>query len=326
MDKDRYNLAEVKSLLELKGLPALNMAKEAILAENIISRKVKKAIDYFLGYWQDLARPALITICCESVGGSIDVATPFAASITLMCGAIDIHDDIIDRSKRKMSRLTVLGKFGRDVALLVGDALLFESFFLLHKACKNIEMEKIERINRVISNMFFELGNAEALELGFSGKMGIKPMEYLSLVNMKAADVEACARIGAIVGNGSDLEIDALGRYGRLLGSIMILRDDLADVADYEEISNRIKHESLPLPILLAVQNVEVKDKVNSIISKKKIGGKDIKEILDIIQKIGAERKVTQLIKEMHSKANSAIEKIPKKEELKLLAYAAAFL
>ncbi|MEM2615050.1 MAG: polyprenyl synthetase family protein [Nitrososphaerota archaeon] len=326
MDKDRYNLAEVKSLLELKGLPALNMAKEAILAENIISRKVKKAIDYFLGYWQDLARPALITICCESVGGSIDVATPFAASITLMCGAIDVHDDIIDRSKRKMSRLTVLGKFGRDVALLVGDALLFESFFLLHKACKNIEMEKIERINRVISNMFFELGNAEALELGFSGKMGIKPVEYLSLVNMKAADVEACARIGAIVGNGSDLEIDALGRYGRLLGSIMILRDDLADVADYEEISNRIKHESLPLPILLAVQNVEVKDKVNSIISKKKIGGKDIKEILDIIQKIGAERKVTQLIKEMHSKANSAIERIPKKEELELLAYAAAFL
>jgi len=324
--KDKELTARVSQLLEEKGTKALDMAKQAILEKEFASEKVRKAAVYFSEYWRDLARPTLISICCESVGGKASITTPIAASVTLICGATDIHDDIIDKSKKKMSRPTILGKFGKDVALLVGDALFFEGFLLLHKACKNLQMEKSAKVYQVVSDMFFELGNAEALELQFRGRTDVTPEKYLSLLNMKAADVEACTRIGAIVGGGSEREIEALGKYGRMLGSIMILRDDLADTADYEEVSNRIKNESLPFPILLAMQNPEIKLEICNIISKKKIRKGDVEKILKLIRSVGIEQKIMELIKTMDSRAYFHIRKIPNRQSLEMLAYAITFL
>lgn len=324
--KDKELAARVSQLLKEKGTQALDMAKQAILEKEFASEKVRKAAVYFSEYWCDLARPTLISICCESVGGKVDIATPIAASITLICGATDIHDDIIDKSKKKMARPTILGKFGKDIALLVGDALFFEGFLLLHKACKNITMEKSVKVYQVVSDMFFELGNAEALELQFRGRTDVVPEKYLSILNMKAADVEACTKIGAIVGGGSEKEIDALGKYGRTLGSIMILRDDLADATDYEELSNRIKHEPLPLPILLAMQNPEIKLEICNIISKKKVRKGDVEKISKLIRSGGIEQKIIELIKTMNSDAHLHIRRIPNNQNLDMLAYAVTFL
>ena len=75
-----------------------------------------------------LTRPALFSLVCEAVGGDPDITMPIAISITLISGAIDIHDDIIDQSKTKGDQPTVFGKFGKDIALLVGDALMFKGF------------------------------------------------------------------------------------------------------------------------------------------------------------------------------------------------------
>jgi len=324
--KDNEIAARVSQLLKEKGAKALDMAKQAILEKEFVSKKVRKAVVYFSEYWWDLARPTLISICCESVGGKADTTTPIAASITLICGATDIHDDIIDKSKKKMSRPTILGKFGKDVALLVGDALFLEGFLLLHRACKNIQIERSAKVYQVVSDMFFELGNAEALELQFRRRTDVTPEKYLSLLNMKAADVEACAKIGAIVGGGSEKEVDALGKYGRMLGSIVILRDDLADATEYEEISNRIKNEPLPFPILLAMQNPEIKIEICNVISKRYIGKGDIEKIWKLIRNMDIEQKVMELIKTMNSKACSYIRKIPNRQSLEMLAYATAFL
>ena len=316
----------VNQLLKEKGSKALDVAKKTVLEKNFASQRIKQAMVYFSEYWRDLARPTLISVCCEAVGGKSGMTTLAAASVTLICGAIDVHDDIIDKSKRKMSRPTILGKFGKDVALLVGDELLFEGFLLLNRTCKDIKKEKSAKIHQVISSMFFEMGNAEALELQLRNKMDVTPNEYLSLLNMKAADVEACARIGAIIGNASEKEINVLGKYGRTLGMIMILRDELADVAEYEELSNRIKNEPLPFPILLALQDTEIRPKMHHIISKEKIKKGDVEKILEMIQREGVDQKVMKLIGDMVSEAYSYIYKIPNKQHLKLLAHAAAFL
>jgi geranylgeranyl pyrophosphate synthase len=316
----------VNQLLKEKGARALEVAKRTILEKNFASHKIKQAIVYFSEYWQDLARPALISICCEAVGGKSDLTTLVAASMTLICGAMDIHDDIIDQSKTKMSRPTILGKFGKDVALLIGDELFFEGFLLLNRSCENIERKKSRKVYEVISNMFFEIGNAEALELQLRNKMDITPDEYLSLLNMKAADVEACARIGAIIGDASEKEINALGKYGRTLGVIAILRDELADIAEYEELSNRIKNEPLPFPIILALQNPEVRPKMQSILSKKKNRKQDVERILEIIHCEGVDQWLVKLIEDMACKTKIFISGISNKQNLELLIHGVAFL
>jgi geranylgeranyl diphosphate synthase type I len=303
---------QVQKLLEERGSKALEEAKRTILQEEVECKEIREALNYLMQeYWRDLARPTLLSIACEAVGGDPEIMTPLAVSMILISGAIDIHDDIIDQSKTKWSRPTVLGKFGKDVALLVGDSLLFKGLTLLHEAVeKGVPAEKLPIIINIIKRTFFELGDAEALELQFRERIDVTPKEYIHVVEKKAADVEAHTRISAILGGGSEDEIEALSRYGRLLGMMMILRDDLVDMLDFKEAQHRIKWESLPLPILYALQNPEIKSTLSSVLLKRRITKREVKTILKITDKAGGIERLRELMQELSESAHSYVKNL----------------
>lgn len=314
-------IEQVQKILAERGSKPLEMARNEILQEKIECKEVREALKYFMTqYWQDLARPALLSLACEAVGGDPEITIPIAVPMILMSGGMDIHDDIIDQSKIKRSRPTVLGKFGKDIALLVGDALLFKGLTLLCEAVeKGVPPEKTSVIIGIIKEMFFELGDAEASELRFQGRMDVTPEEYLDVVRKKAADVEAHTRISAILGGGSEQEIEALGRYGRILGMISILTDDLMDMVDFEEAVHRFKKESLPLPLLYALENSEEKAKISAILLKEKITERDAETILEITDEGDGLKRFEKLIKVMRDKAFSDLPDFTNKRVLELL-------
>ena len=300
---------QVEKILNERGSKALEAARNEILQEEIECKEAREALTYFMTqYWHNVFEPALLSLACEAVGGDPDITTPFSVPMILISGAIDIHDDIIDQSKNKGLRPTVLGKFGKDIALLAGDALLFKGFKLLYEAVeKGIPAEKVTAILDIIKKTFFELGDAEALELRFRGRIDVTPEEYLYVVRKKAADVEAHTHISAIFGGGSKEEIEALREYGRLLGMMMILRDDLLDMIDFDEAVHRFKKESLPLPILYAQQNLEIKPVLTSILQKKLMRKKDAKAILSTTEKAGGIDCFKKMMQELASNACESI-------------------
>jgi geranylgeranyl diphosphate synthase type I len=302
----------VQQLLNERGKKGLEMARKKFLEEDIESTKVREAMEYFMiKYWHDVARPALLSLVCEAVGGDPDTTIPIAIPLSLISGAIDIHDDIIDQSDVKGSRPTVLGKFGKEIALLVGDALFFKGFTLLHEAVKiGIPAEKVTVISDIIKRTFFELGDAEALELQFRRRIDVTPEQYLRVVKKKAADVEAHTRIGAILGNGTGEEVEALSDYGRLLGILIILRDDMIDMIDNEEVVHRIKKEHLSLPIIYALQNPESKTILTPIIEKKKITTKDLEKIITTVMKANGFAFVDKVMQRTALEAVAKIEKV----------------
>jgi geranylgeranyl diphosphate synthase type I len=300
---------QLLKLLQERGKEGLELARKMISDEKIESKEVREALDYFMNeYWHDVTRPALLSLVCEAVGGDPDITTPIAISMSLISGGIDIHDDIIDQSENKEDRPTVLGKFGKDIALLVGDALLFKGFTVLYTAVeKGVPAEQIAVISDIIKRTFFELGDAVALELQFRGRVDVTPEDYLCVVRKKAADVEACTRISAIVGGGSKEEIEALGEYGRLLGMLLILRDDIVDMFDPEETIHRIKKEHLSLVFLYALQNPEMKSFVSDLINKT-VTEKDAEKLPAIVDKAGGFVLMNNYMKELAEAAYDKIE------------------
>jgi geranylgeranyl diphosphate synthase type I len=301
---------KLQQLLEEKGINALEMARKTVLEEKIESKEVREALEYFMNeYWYDLTRPALLSLVCEAVGGDPDKITPVAISMTLISGATDIHDDIVDQSKNKGSQPTVYGKFGKNIALLIGDALMFKGFTVLYEAVeKGIQAEKIAIISNIIKRTFFELGDAEALELQFRGRMDVTPEEYLHVVRKKAADVEACTLISAIVGNGSEEEVEALGEYGRILGMLYILRDDMIDMLDPEETVHRVKKEHLSLAILYALQNTKMASLIKSIL-KEPITKRDAEKLSTIVDEAGGFARIDDYMTELAEAAYAKVEK-----------------
>ena len=263
-------MEEVQGVFKDRGGKALELARRAVLEEEIRSREVREALDYFMTeYWKDLSRATLLSLCCEAVGGDPNATIPIAVPLSLIGGGIDIHDDIIDQSTIKEDRPTVYGKFGREIALLVGDALLFKGFALLSHETNVRFSESMSEIMGTVKSTFFELGESEALELGFKGRFDVTPTEYLSMVKMRAANVEADARIGAIIGGGKKVEVETLGKYGRTLGSLLVIRDDFVDMFEKEELLHRLHCECLPLPLIYALQNPRIKKELVPMFERK---------------------------------------------------------
>jgi geranylgeranyl diphosphate synthase type I len=302
---------QLLKLLEERGGKALELARKTVLEEKVESKEVQEALKYFMTeFWHDVTRPALLSLVCEAVGGDPGITTPIAVSITLISGATGIHDDIIDQSKSKGSRPTVYGKFGKDIALLVGDALLFKAFNVLYKAVeKGVSAKKIAAISDIINRAFFELGDAEAFALRFRGRTDVTPEDYLSVVRKKAADIEAYTRISAILGNGSEEEIEALGEYGRLLGMLGILRADMIDMLDLEESVHRVRKEHFSLAILYALQNPTMKPMIESLL-KKTIKTKDAEKLSMLVDKAGGFTLMHKCMQELAENAYSKLEKI----------------
>lgn len=280
----KKSMEKVKKLLEERGRKAYEAAKEEILGEEIGYEPVRDALQYFIEeLWHNFQHPALLSLTCESVGGKPEDTTFIGAALVLLTGAADIHDDIIDQSETKGSKPTVFGKFGRDMALLVGDALLLKGFTLLSKACEGLPRKQGERIMELVREAFFEIGVAEAKEASFKANWDLAPEEYLDIIRMKAAIADVTARIGAIVGGGSSDEIKALGKYGRTLGILATIRDDYIDVFEPYELKNRAKNECLPLPILYAFRDKKVKTNIINVLGKRELSEDDAHEIVEVI-------------------------------------------
>ena len=306
-------IEQVQRLLEERSRKALDIAKKEMLQEKMECKEINDAFEYYAENWNDVIHPGLLSIACEAAGGDVDESTPIQVVMLLLTAAVDIHDDIIDESKTKYGKPTVFARFGKEIALLVGDALLMKALVLLHKLRSQFRMKKMDAIWNIISSRFFELGDAEALEVSLKSKIDISSEEIFQILKMKASTFEAHMRIGAIVGGGEHDIVDLLGDYGRVLGILLSIREDVIDIFEPDELQNRIRNECLPLPILYAFKNPQIKKTILDYLSKQKISDKDTERIVDIVFKEENVENFRNTVKHLAEETYNNIPRIPNK-------------
>jgi len=280
------SIEQLRSFLEERGSEAQNVARDYVLRESFDCGIVREALRYFMSeYWQNYSTPTLLYLACEAAGGESKRLTDLASAMIIVNGAIDIHDDIVDHSKRKDGRPTVYGGFGKEIALLIGDALFTKGFMKLAEACQAFGEKQTRKIFSIMKCGLFELGEAEVLEIGFRHRVNITPEEYLKVMHKKAADVEALMRIGAFLGDSSTEEMEILGAYGRIVGILSIVRDDVLDTILLEELKHRTKYECLPLPLVYALKNPQTKTRLIELVQKRGKTRSDLEEILRLTRR-----------------------------------------
>jgi geranylgeranyl pyrophosphate synthase len=315
---------QIEKLLEERGAETFEKVRESLLEEKIECQEIQDALKHFLSYKRMgfLVRSALVSLGCEAVNGSAKIVPDVAAPLVLMSGGMDIHDDIIDESKKQGSSTTVLGEFNKDIALLTGDALLFKGLISWSRLTEKLPTDKFLAMCDILKQAFFEVGDGEALELRLRKRTDVKPEQYIHIVRKKAADIGALLRIGAALGSGSKKENEVLGRFGRCLGMLWILGDDLTDMFDHKEMALRANKGCLPLPVLCALNDVKAKAKLHSILSKPRITQRDAKAVLDLVREGQGFKQTKALIEDISLDATRQIEGLKETIKLKLLLQA----
>jgi geranylgeranyl pyrophosphate synthase len=284
---DKLDLMEtVKGFIEKRGRVAVDRAREDILSSKYDGGAVSSAMKYFAEFTIQGSMPvfpALISLSCEAVGGKTEKVPSVGAALILMAAAADIHDDVIDHSITKYSKKTVFGKFGLEVALLAGDALIVQGVNLVNRAIDSLSPKDKEIIRGLLLEAFFDITKAEAKEVLLRRKLNISPQEYFEVINLKAAVPEVHCKIGAILGNANDKEVQFLGCYGKSFGLVSLIRDEFIDLLEYPEFLSRVKNECLPLPVLFAMQDKTINEKLELLMGNAHLKKKDVAELACLV-------------------------------------------
>ena len=247
--------------------------------------KLIAALEDVKKYWRDFNRPSLTFLSCEAVGGTYEISLDAALMFTLASSGFGVHDDILDRSANKHLRMTILGLHGIDTALLVGDLLIVKAWTFAHELIrKNSNPTKIADVLEAYGNLSIEICEAEFMETQCRQKVDTDIDYYEHVLWKEMAETEACCRIGAMMGDGKSSEIQALSDFGRRLGFISRLKDEVEDCLNMMgDLPHRIKFESVPLPMLYAAKSsFEKQKRIEKIVNKKTLLPSDIESILNL--------------------------------------------
>lgn len=178
-------------------------------------------------------RPVLLLECCRLCGGDPETALPFAAAIECVHSYSLVHDDLpcMDNSPLRRGKPSAHAAFGETMALLAGDALLNRAFEIMLSAPTNAPERALKAASELAHNGGIHgMIGGQVLDLDSEGKqIDADTLKRLQEGKTAALLVAAC-RMGAILGGGTDAQIDGAGRYGYYLGLAFQVVDDILDV------------------------------------------------------------------------------------------------
>lgn len=181
-------------------------------------------------------RPILCIASCEAVGGDESICMPVACALELIHTYSLIHDDLpsMDDDELRRGKPTNHMVFGEAMALLAGDGLLTEAFYLLSSAsfAKEVGSDRSLEIIRIISEAagFRGMVGGQAVDIRSEGEKKDKSVvEYIHR-HKTGALIRASVISGGIAGRGTEDQIEALSKYGERIGLAFQIMDDILDV------------------------------------------------------------------------------------------------
>ena len=278
---------------------------------------LSQALDHIRQRAGKRMRPMLILLMAKSVGRVSDVTLHTAVGLELLHTASLVHDDVVDESGERRGQQSVNQLYDNKVAVLVGDYIL--STALLH-----ISYTHNETIVRYLAELGRTLSNGEILQLSNIHARDISEESYYQVIRQKTAALfEACCAIGTLSGGAPEEEIENAKMFGRNLGMIFQIRDDIFDYYDQSRIGkptgNDMAEGKLTLPAIYALNSTH-NEEMLAIAYKVKNGSVSKEEIARLVaftKEHGGIEYAERRMWEMHAEALTFIEREVEDEDLK---------
>ena len=176
-------------------------------------------------------RPALAMASAIAVGGERGSALPAAAALEMIHTYSLIHDDLpcMDDDDLRRGQPTVHVRYGEAIAILAGDALHTLAFETIagSDAPPEVRLGCVERLAAAAG----PAGMVGGQVLDMEAETRAPDAQGLEAIHRRktGALISASLAVGALAGGGSVRQADALAAFGRELGLVFQIVDDLLD-------------------------------------------------------------------------------------------------
>jgi heptaprenyl diphosphate synthase len=205
-------------------------------------------------------RPALALAAASTAEGG-DV-TPASPDVVMGAVAVELvhlgslyHDDVMDEARSRRGVASVNARWGNNVAILAGD-------FLLARASE-IAASLGTEVAALLAATIGRLCTGQVREVRTTFDVSRTEADYLaSITDKTGALMSASCRIGGITAGLSRPHIDALTIYGRQVGMVFQIVDDILDVVATDEqlgkpAGNDLVEGVYTLPVIRALADAD---------------------------------------------------------------------
>jgi len=204
----------------------------------VIPDVLKDSMTYSLSAGGKRIRPILCLASYEVCGGKAEDIIPCAAALEFIHTYSLIHDDLpaMDNDDLRRGKPTNHKVFGEGIAILSGDALLTEAFYLIADCGLKIgDLDTRSKILRVITEVAHAAGMRGMVAgqsqdlLSEDAEPDVKTLTFIHR-HKTAALIAASVRVGGILGGCDEAGLSALTGYGDNVGLAFQVIDDILDV------------------------------------------------------------------------------------------------
>jgi len=241
-------------------------------------------------------RPLICLLACEAVGGDPDRARASAAAVEHFHTAALIHDDIEDSSLTRRGEPCMHVREGEGLAINAGDlALSLVTGAVVHDPILD-DATKL-RVLKELVDMTTRTIEGQALDIGWArdDRFDLTVDDYLMMANHKTAYYSGAVplAIGAIIGGGTEPQIEGLRSFGMATGLAFQIQDDVLNLVGKKEsvakdFRSDITEGKRTLVAIHALENSARRERLLEILSARETDEGVLAEAVDIMAEAGS--------------------------------------
>ena len=208
-------------------------------------------------------RPLICMLAARAVGGDPARARSAAAAIEHFQSAALIHDDIADKGQLRRGKPCMYLTEGVGRAINCGDYdITLSTDAVLRDEALDAPL-KLRVLGELIA-MMQRTVEGQALDLGWvqNERFDLTVQDYLTMATLKTAHYSGAVplAVGAMVGGGSEQQVEALRSFGLATGLAFQIQDDLLNLvgdAGDKDFRNDITEGKRTLVVVHALEHAE---------------------------------------------------------------------
>ena len=200
--------------------------------KDVPEKILNNSMEYSLMAGGKRLRPILVIATYEIFGKNINKCIPYAVAIEMVHNFSLIHDDLpgIDNDDFRHGKPTNHKKFNEATAILAGDGLLNQAYIVISEDLIKSESEELKNKLKVFNEFSTAVDRmiaGEYIDTEYEGKQITD--EYLEYIhkNKTGALLKLCVRMGAILANANEKDLEKLTKYAEKIGLAFQIKDDI---------------------------------------------------------------------------------------------------
>ena len=253
---------------------------------NSISSEIQLATEvsnYIVSSGGKRIRPVICILIAKALNYPGSDLIKLASSIELLHTATLIHDDVVDRSLLRRGKESIQIRWDNAHGVLVGD-FVYSKAFQLMASFNNPE------IIRALANATNRISEGEVLQLSLKNEATLSEKDYFEIIQRKTAELFKVSAVTAgILCSSSDEMVAGLANFSSSLGTAFQIQDDILDYFGDENLTGKkigkdFEERKFTLPVIIALKNLDNKNRKNFLSLFEKGNKEDFLEILRILK------------------------------------------